>query len=131
MNACRNCGDQFKPHRDSFGFYCSNACQKYKEYTDRVSAWLNGEIKGYTGKALQVKNFVRRYLHETRGTSCESCGWNKRHPCDGSVLTEIDHIDGDAENCNIDNLRILCPNCHSMTSTFRARNKLSKRVRNQ
>jgi hypothetical protein len=43
---------------------------------------------------------------------------------------QIDHIDGDASNSFIENLRILCPNCHSMTSTFRNRNKNSVRVRN-
>lgn len=64
-----------------------------------------------------------------RGTACEECGWDIRHS-DGSILTEIDHIDGDAENCRPSNLRILCPNCHALTPTFRARNSKSKRIRN-
>lgn len=44
-------------------------------------------------------------------------------------LTEVDHIDGDAHNCRPTNLKILCPNCHSMTPAFRARNSGSKRSR--
>lgn len=36
---------------------------------------------------------------------------------------QIDHIDGDYKNCRPENLRILCPNCHSLTPTFGALNK--------
>ena len=48
---------------------------------------------------------------------------------DGKPLVEVDHINGDASNCKEENLRVLCPNCHSMTPTFRARNKTSARNR--
>lgn len=64
-----------------------------------------------------------------RGTACSKCGWDEKHPEDGLPLTEINHIDGDAENCSESNLEILCPNCHAMTSNFRRRNKKSKRDR--
>lgn len=37
---------------------------------------------------------------------------------------ELDHIDGDKFNNTLENLRILCPNCHSQTSTFRGKNKI-------
>ncbi|MFF4258954.1 HNH endonuclease signature motif containing protein [Streptomyces sp. NPDC001663] len=36
---------------------------------------------------------------------------------------EVDHIDGDWRNNRIENLRLLCPNCHSTTDTYRGRNK--------
>jgi hypothetical protein len=39
------------------------------------------------------------------------------------ISLEVDHIDGDTFNNAISNLRILCPNCHSQTPTFRGRNK--------
>ena len=41
----------------------------------------------------------------------------------GHVPLEIDHIDGDAENNIETNLRVLCPNCHSLTPHFRNLNK--------
>lgn len=110
------------------GIYCGNVCQMEYQYKQNVSNWLNGSLVGWKGKTKQIKNFVRKYLYDNRGTACEQCGWDIRHP-DGSILTEIDHIDGNAENCNPDNLRVLCPNCHSLTPTFRNRNKNSTRER--
>lgn len=109
--------------------YCSVACQQELQYQQKVDKWLNGEHPGYKGITIQLCPFVRRYLHETRGTACEECGWDKRHPTDDAVLTEVEHIDGDATNNDLPNLKILCPNCHSMTPTFRARNKNSARNR--
>lgn len=42
---------------------------------------------------------------------------------------ELDHIDGDNKNNEIENLRILCPNCHSQTETFGGKNvKKQKKV---
>lgn len=59
-----------------------------------------------------------------RPLRCELCGtgnqWN------GKPLTlQIDHVDGNNKNCLLDNLRFLCPNCHSQTPTFTGR-KLRK-----
>lgn len=36
---------------------------------------------------------------------------------------EVDHSDGDWRNNRIENLRLLCPNCHSTTDTYRGRGK--------
>ncbi|MBS1722765.1 MAG: hypothetical protein JSS66_07205 [Armatimonadetes bacterium] len=46
--------------------------------------------------------------------------WNNK-----PLVLQLDHIDGDNKNNHIDNLRILCPNCHTQTSTFTSR-KLRK-----
>lgn len=126
---CLHCGSIFEHRRSSRNIYCSAQCQQDYQHMIALEKWLNGELSGYIGKTLQISNTVRRYLHNTRGTACEICGWDEKHPIDNRPLTEIDHIDGDAENCRPENLRILCPNCHSMTPTFRARNKGSKRNR--
>lgn len=109
--------------------YCNTICQQKDKRSKLIHAWLDGSLPGWKGERRQTKKFVISYLHETRGTCCERCGWDERHPVDGAVLTEVDHIDGDAENCVPSNLRVLCPNCHSMTPTFRRRNTDSKRKR--
>lgn len=39
------------------------------------------------------------------------------------IPLELDHIDGDNKNNSLDNLRLLCPNCHAFTPTYRGKNK--------
>lgn len=38
------------------------------------------------------------------------------------IQLELDHIDGNNENNNLSNLRLLCPNCHALTPTYRGKN---------
>ncbi|MFH0912528.1 MAG: HNH endonuclease signature motif containing protein [Patescibacteria group bacterium] len=52
---------------------------------------------------------------------CEQCGWAKCSAT-GHLPLELDHINGDRHDNRIKNLRILCPNCHSLTETYRGKN---------
>jgi len=52
---------------------------------------------------------------------CEECGiieWNSK-----SITIEMDHINGNRHDHSLTNLRMLCPNCHSQTDTYKSRNK--------
>jgi Zn finger protein HypA/HybF involved in hydrogenase expression len=52
---------------------------------------------------------------------CSKCGLG--NVWDGEALVlHLDHIDGDHKNNLLENLRLLCPNCHSQTSTYAGRN---------
>jgi hypothetical protein len=53
---------------------------------------------------------------------CELCGWAKMS-LDGRIPVELDHINGDRYDNRIENLRILCPNCHSLQATHRGMNQ--------
>lgn len=57
---------------------------------------------------------------------CGKCGlgseWN-----DEPLTLQIDHIDGDTSNNERNNLRFLCPNCHSQTKTYSAIKSRSRR----
>ena len=52
---------------------------------------------------------------------CEECGWAKTSE-DGRLPLELDHINGDRYDNRLENLRILCPNCHSLKPTYRGCN---------
>lgn len=126
---CIWCGRNYTPTRWSARKYCTQICQSQHRKQKSVELWLSGQDEGWTGKTVQLKRFIRNYLKDTYGSACSRCGWDEYHPVDGRSLTEVDHIDGNAKNCSTENLRILCPNCHSMTDTHRARNKNSQRKR--
>lgn len=64
------------------------------------------------------KRLLREGLKEQR---CEACGlteWRGR-----PVPLELDHINGIHDDHRLQNLRLLCPNCHALTATYRGRNK--------
>ena len=52
------------------------------------------------------------------------------NPTTNKIPLEIHHIDGDYENNKLENLQVLCPNCHSLTPNFKALNN-SERQRTQ
>lgn len=60
---------------------------------------------------------IKRDLIEKRGYFCQSCGISSWREI--PLTLEMDHIDGDSSNNREDNLRLLCPNCHSQTKTWK------------
>lgn len=118
---CRFCGAVVVPPK----IYCNLGCQgeaRKREYTRR---WLSGEVSGSNGVNLAAP--VRRWLREQRGEACWKCGWAERHPVTDRVPVEVDQFDGNWRNNRPDNLRLLCPNCHSLTPTYRILNRGSGR----
>lgn len=60
-----------------------------------------------------------------RGHKCEQCGnttWNNQE-----IPLEIHHLDGDHLNNVLDNLQLLCPNCHAQTNNYKGKNQRKRR----
>lgn len=79
--------------------------------------------RGTTFQSYKLKN--RLFDEGVKKPKCELCGWNKKS-VDGRIPVELDHINGDAMDNRLKNLRILCPNCHSLQTTHRALNSRKK-----
>lgn len=85
---------------------------RQKQRTKRV-AELSFEELSYSEKR-------ERILLEQNG-KCVICSidpvWNGKE-----LKFQLDHINGDRENNERNNLRLICPNCHSQTDTFCSKN---------
>ena len=120
IHNCIQCHQPYKSHKTQQK-YCSHTCQRRFEYERYIAKWLKGEEDGIV--AYSISNYIRRWLSEQRGEECWQCGWSEKHPADGRVPIETDHIDGNYKNNTPENLRLLCPNCHSLTPTYKGRNQ--------
>ena len=65
----------------------------------------------------KLKN--RLFKENLKKNKCEICGLDSW--CGEHISCELDHIDGNPRNHLLSNLRIICPNCHSQTETFRSK----------
>jgi 5-methylcytosine-specific restriction endonuclease McrA len=114
---CLHCSKEHKFKGYSYSNkYCDNKCQKDYESKERVRQWLE-EGKAWT---LSIPKWVHRTLGEFRGYKCEVCGISEHN--NKPLNLECDHIDGDHNNNLINNLRLICPNCHSQTPTYKNKN---------
>ena len=75
---------------------------------------VNSDFQSY-----KLKN--RLYKEGLKSPKCEECGWQKKR-FDGKIPVELDHINGIRSDNRLKNLRILCPNCHSLKNTHRGLN---------
>ena len=78
---------------------------------------LEGKHPEYQSNKIRQRLFREGYKEE----KCEVCGveeWNGK-----KLSFQLEHIDGNRYNHSLDNLMIICPNCHSQTETYCGRNK--------
>lgn len=115
--SCFICGKEIKRRKDRVEqsctgvFFCNTKCQ------DSIEA----RRKGYRTGPPSDLTYRAKALAEY-GEQCSGCGlrptWNGK-----PITLEVDHIDGDRRNNIIENLRVLCPNCHSQTPTYKGKKR--------
>jgi len=107
---CINCNNGFLFIKSQqSGKFCGTKCSGEHRSKKHKENWYKGVCKGNPDRST-----FRKYLAEDRGYKCELCGlgeiWN------GTPITlQVDHIDGNPGDNSPQNLRLLCPNCHSQT----------------
>lgn len=97
-------------------------------------------MRGPGRPAYPLGDIIYKNIHPNYGTyalkaklieagifedKCSICGWNKKLESTRFTPCELDHIDGNPHNHFITNLRLLCPNCHSLTHTYRKRKRVA------
>ncbi len=87
----------------------------------RKPVYALSELLVQNGTFQSFKLKVRLFKEGIKKPQCELCGWAVQ-ASDGRIPLELDHINGDRHDNRIENLRILCPNCHSLQPTHRGRN---------
>lgn len=114
------------------GWGYSRIAKEIEKPTDTVRKWVK-HIPAPIAHSLYAKTLVipfekltsksqiRKRLLEEREWKCEECRiteWFGR-----PITLEVEHVDGNVTNNTKSNLKLLCPNCHSYTPTWRRKKK--------
>ncbi len=77
---------------------------------------LNGKYPEYQTFKLKTRLLEEGVLIN-KCSVCNITEWNGK-----KLVMELDHINGDRKDHRLKNLRLICPNCHALTETYRAKN---------
>ena len=91
---CKHCGAEFSTSPSKKRVYCSRACINKSSKELFVAKFTT------VRKAMNRRNMLNE---------CERCGYNEV-----PEILGVHHKDRDRKNNSIDNLEVLCPNCHSL-----------------
>jgi hypothetical protein len=120
-------GASYRKCRAHFGFTHATWARAVKagRIVPRVlKVWTTEEALANSKSRITIKRHLLR-----AGIIVNRCDWCGLSEWRGRPLSiQIDHVNGIRDDHRIENLRMLCPNCHSQTATFAARNR-RKRIK--
>ena len=116
---CLKCGEETA--RAGYK-YCSNKCQIKYQRDLYLKKWKDGKVNGLQSLGI-VSTSVKIYLREKYNNKCCLCGWLEVNNKTKLVPLVADHIDGNWRNNVESNLRLLCPNCDALSSTYAGLNR--------
>ena len=112
--------------RYAIKFNCYQANQPHKGIktgprSDRIKTddILKGLYPDYQTYKLKLRLLREGYIED----KCQKCGWNEKPEGAEFSPCELHHKDGNSHNHLFENLELICPNCHSLTNTYRSKNK--------
>jgi hypothetical protein len=97
---------------------------KGKKFTEKTTEGLmkkieSGEYKNFC--EYHIRTLIKTYLIQKYGHKCMVCGLSTW--LENNIPLVCDHIDGNSENHDLLNVRIICNNCDSISSTFKGKNR--------
>lgn len=158
MVKCKKCDKEFEPVKGLIN-YCSLECRNSRFWSEedknkksisaksseKVMIANNNRPDDYWEKIVKIRKENRqkqiiksnyeelsfeslrfRILYEQKN-KCNNCGLDEW--LGQKLVLELEHKDGNNKNNDRNNLEMICPNCHSLTKTWRGRNKRERRHR--